>query len=78
MSGETMANRPMYNPHFLRNAVYALDAVAVAAGLTSWWDVLPHIATVLSILWLAIQLGTWVVTKALPWVRTTFFKKETK
>jgi hypothetical protein len=55
-----------------------LDAVAVAAGLTSWWDVLPHIATVLSILWLAIQLGTWVVTKALPWVRTTFFKKETK
>ena len=67
MSGETMSDKPMHNPQSFRNAVYALDAVAVGAGFASWLDWLPPIAALLSILWLSIQIGTWV--------HTTFFKK---
>jgi predicted small integral membrane protein len=38
----------------------AADGIAVSAAVASWMTWLPPIAALLSIIWLLLQIGTWV------------------
>lgn len=39
---------------------HAADAVAIFGAFGTWIGWLPTIASVLSIIWLAIQIGSWI------------------
>ena len=43
-----------------KHVLYAIDALAVSASFASFLNWLPPIAAFLSIIWLVIQIGSWV------------------
>lgn len=47
----------------VHNVRLFLDGLSVAATIGSMAQILPPIASLLSIIWLSIQIGTWVVKK---------------